>query len=90
MTVRSPSLWPEATTARIMWQRKFLLNYSKTRGSEGSLIKAIEEDGWRYFALFDIDAADLINCGLYKVNNIELEFSEQDTPYFVSKHYDKK
>ena len=41
-------------------------------------------------ALFDIDAADLINCGLRRVDSIDMTFSEQDNPYFVTKHYEKK
>lgn len=32
-------------------------------------------------ALFDIDAADLINCALYKVSNIDIKFSRHDNPY---------
>jgi hypothetical protein len=34
-----------------------------------------------------IDAADLVNCGLYRVDSIDMKFSEQDSPYFVAKHY---
>jgi hypothetical protein len=41
-------------------------------------------------ALFDIDAADLINCSLYQVASVDMEFSEQDNPYFVTKHLEKK
>ena len=47
------------------------------------------EDGYNV-ALFDINAADLINCGLYKVSDIDIKVSQQDNPYYVTKYYDKK
>jgi hypothetical protein len=72
-----------------MWQHKFSPNYSKERGSEESLIKAISVKTGNV-ALFDIDVANLINCGLYKVNNIDFKFSQQDNPYVMTKYYDKK
>lgn len=47
------------------------------------------EDGYN-IALFDIDAAVMINCGLYEVDKINMEFSQQDNPYFVKKYYENK
>ena len=44
------------------------------------------ENGYN-IALFDIDAAELVNCSLHRVDSIDMKFSEQDNPYFVSKHY---
>lgn len=41
-------------------------------------------------ALFDLGAADIINCGLYKVKAVDYEFKETADRYFVSKYYDQK
>ena len=41
-------------------------------------------------ALFDINVADLVNCHLYQVKSLEMEFAqEHEGSYFVKKHYDK-
>lgn len=40
-------------------------------------------------ALFDVDAADLINCFLYEVKSISYKFEETGEHYFVSKYYEK-
>jgi hypothetical protein len=40
------------------------------------------EEGYN-IALFDLEAADLINCALYKVDSIDVKFSESDHRYFV-------
>jgi hypothetical protein len=38
-------------------------------------------------ALFDIDAADLVNCHLYQVKSVEMKFSQEyDGSYFVKKY----
>ena len=42
------------------------------------------------FALFDLKAADIINCFLYRVKSVEFEFDEQPYPYFVQKYYEQK
>jgi hypothetical protein len=34
-------------------------------------------------ALFDVEAAELINCGLYKLANIAFEFEDMGNTYFV-------
>jgi hypothetical protein len=69
---------------------QILAELFKSEGFEGIAYKSnFGEDGYNV-ALFDIDAADLINCGLYKVNNIDIKFSQQDNPYFMTKYYDKK
>jgi len=46
------------------------------------------ENGYN-IAIFDIDAADLLNCGLYRIDKIEMQFSEQDNPYSVTKYLKK-
>jgi hypothetical protein len=35
-------------------------------------------------ALFDIDIAELVNCHLYKVKSVEIEFLQQDGSYYVN------
>lgn len=33
--------------------------------------------------LFDMSAADLINCGLHRVRDVSVELSQEDNPYFI-------
>jgi hypothetical protein len=42
------------------------------------------EDGFNV-AMFDIDAADLINCSLYRIKDVSVQMTQQDSPYFISK-----
>ena len=46
------------------------------------------EDGFNV-ALFDVGAADVINCGLYRVKDVSVTLTQQDNPYFVRKYYEK-
>ena len=39
-------------------------------------------DGFN-LALFDLDAAELINCGLYRVDRVKIEASVAVNPYFI-------
>jgi hypothetical protein len=61
----------------------------KREGFGGVAYKSNFGDEGYNIAIFDIDAAVLINCGLYKITGIDIKFSEQDNPYFVSKHYNE-
>lgn len=62
----------------------------KDAGYDGVAYKSnFGEKGYN-IALFDIDAADLINCGLHRVDSIDMKFSEQDNPYFIRKYYPKR
>lgn len=54
------------------------------------LFKVIGFDGVAYgsslgsghnIALFDLDAAEIINCSLFQVKNIEFDFKEAANPY---------
>jgi hypothetical protein len=69
---------------------QILAELFKREGSGGIAYKSNFGKNGYNVALFDIDAADLINCGLYKVSNIDIKFSQQDNPYFMTKYYDKK
>jgi hypothetical protein len=41
-------------------------------------------------ALFDVTAADLINCNLVRIETIKFESKDADNPYFVRKYYQSK
>ena len=41
-------------------------------------------------ALFDLDAAKLINCFLFEVKKITFDFAEASNPYFLRNHYETK
>lgn len=59
----------------------------KLNGFDGIAYKSsYGEDGFNV-ALFDVAAADLINCGLYRIRDVSVTFSEQDNPYFISRYY---
>jgi hypothetical protein len=58
------------------------------------LFKAIKFDGIAYrsslgdghnIALFNLDAAELLNCSLFQVDSIKIESREAANPYFVQK-----
>jgi hypothetical protein len=40
-------------------------------------------------ALFDCAAAELINCGLYETNAVQIKFNQCSNPYFITKHYEE-
>ena len=61
------------------------------------LFKASEFDGVAYrsslghghnIALFDLDAAKLVNCFLFEVKKITFDFAEAANPYFLRNHYE--
>jgi RES domain len=61
----------------------------KRQGFDGIAYKSnFGEDGHNV-ALFDLDAADLINCTICKVDKVDIEYEERDNRYFVTKHYPK-
>ena len=45
------------------------------------------ENGYN-IALFDIEAADLINCGLHRVDSVDVHFKQWDNPYFIAKYFE--
>lgn len=62
----------------------------KDAGFDGVAYKSNFGERGYNIALFDIDAADLIKCGLYRVDSMDMKFSQQDNPYFVSKYYSRR
>jgi hypothetical protein len=63
---------------------QILAELFKSAGFDGVVYKSnFGEDGYN-IALFDPDAADLINCGLFKVKGVTATFTEADSFYFIS------
>jgi RES domain-containing protein len=58
----------------------------RLHGYDGIVYKSLLAKGAN-IALFHCEAAELINCGLYKANAISFMFDQADNPYFISKHY---
>jgi len=60
----------------------------KANGFDGIVYGSALSDGHNV-ALFDVEAAEMINCFLFEVKDIKLAFSEAATPYCIKKHYEK-
>ena len=58
----------------------------RSHGYDGVVYKSRLEKGFNV-ALFDLDAADLVNRCLYQVKSLTFEFDQAGNPYFISKHY---
>jgi hypothetical protein len=54
----------------------------KHAGYDGLIYKSNLGTGYKV-ALFDIDAAKLIGCALYRAKAVSFEFKEDPPPYFV-------
>jgi len=61
----------------------------RRHGYDGIAYKSALGEGFNV-ALFDLNAADLINCFLYEVEKVSFEFSQASNPYFVKKYYESK
>jgi len=61
----------------------------RRQGFDGIAYKSLLGAGFNV-ALFDLKAADLINCFLYEAKKVAFEFSETGNPYFVKKYYESK
>ncbi len=59
----------------------------RSHGYDGVVYKSLLDGGGFNIALFDLAAAELINCGLYQTKSVSFEFEQADNPYFVAKHY---
>ena len=60
----------------------------KSSGFDGVIYKSRFGNNGYNLALFDLDAADVISCGLHRIEEITYKTSEQDQPYFVSKYFE--
>lgn len=61
----------------------------RTQGCDGVAYKSSLGKGYNV-ALFDLDAAELINCALYQVRGVSFDYGECDYRYFVRKRLKKK
>ena len=61
----------------------------KREGYDGVAYKSNLSSGSN-LALFDLKAADIINCCLYQVKSVVFEFDQAANPYFVQKYYEQK
>ena len=57
----------------------------RSEGYDGLAYRSNFGDGGYNIALFDIDAANVLNCQLGRVDAVKIEFSMQDNPYFVNR-----
>jgi len=61
----------------------------KREGLDGVAYKSNLGKGFN-LVLFNLEAADIINCSLFRVKSVEYTFDEAANPYFVSKYYEQK
>lgn len=61
----------------------------KNEGFDGIGYKSALGKGLN-IVLFDLDAAELINCFLYIVKDISFDFQQAASPYFIRKHYENE
>lgn len=61
----------------------------KDKGFDGLGYRSSLGDGFN-IVLFDIKAAENINCFLYKIDSVDFKFSQDANPYFSPKHYSEK
>lgn len=59
----------------------------RNHGYDGIIYRSLLDKRGKNIALFDVKAAELINCGLYETKSVSFEFEQADNPYFVVKHY---
>lgn len=64
---------------------QILADLFRRQGYDGIRYKSLLGPGYNY-AIFDLDAADLLNCGLHKVKKVAFEFDMADNPYFNRKY----
>jgi hypothetical protein len=59
----------------------------RAHGYDGIMYKSLLDERGKNIALFDLNAAELINCGLQDTVSISFKFEQADNPYFIRKHY---
>jgi hypothetical protein len=60
----------------------------RANGYDGLVYKSLLGEGLNV-ALFDCNAAELINCGLYETKAVSFRFDQSSNPYFIAKHYEE-
>lgn len=61
----------------------------RNHGYDGVVYKSLLGKGFNV-ALFDINAADLVNCFLYQVKSVSFQFDEAANPYLINKPSERK
>jgi len=59
----------------------------RNHGFDCIVYRSLLNGGGFNVALFEVAAADLMNCGLYKVSSVLFDFELADNPYFRIEHY---
>lgn len=57
----------------------------KANGFDGVAYRSALGCPGHNIALFDLDAAELVNCSLFRVDGVKFEFSEAGNPHFIVK-----
>ncbi len=65
---------------------QIVAEFLRSKGFEGIVYKSLLGEGSNV-ALFDVDAADVVNCILRRVRGVTFEHEQASNPYFVRKHY---
>ena len=63
-----------------------LAEYFRAHGVDGVVYQSLLGGG-KTVALFDVRAADVINCALHYVRGVNFSYDQVANPYFVGKHY---
>ena len=56
-------------------------------GYDGIVYKSLLNEHGRNIALFDMAAAEIINCCLFEVQSVSFKFRPTENPYVIVKHY---
>ena len=67
---------------------QILAELFKSKGYDG-LVYRSTFGGGHNVVLFDLEAAELINCFLYELKRLDFDFQQVANPYFVAKHYEQ-
>lgn len=62
---------------------QILAELFRKNGFDGVVYKSLLGEGFNV-ALFDIDAAKLVNCFLYNAKSVAFKFEEAGNPYFLN------
>ena len=65
---------------------QILAEHFKTLGADGVVYNSSLGDG-KNIALFDLAAAEVMNCALHEVRGVLFRYDEMTNPYYVAKHY---
>lgn len=63
---------------------QIIAEFFRSEGFDGVAYESALGTGHN-LALFDLDAVELLNCGLYKLSKVAFEFEQAANTYFVSK-----